>query len=70
MDCESIKPSGVFDKTLTTEDIEYAKAGELFMFPEDTPSVRYIRWKTSETFSGKHTVHFQQITFWGEDLSE
>ena len=70
MDCESIKPSGVFDKTLTTEDIEYAKAGELFMFPEDTPPIRYIRWKTSETFSGKHTVHFQQITFWGEDLSE
>ena len=48
----------------------YAKAGELFMFPEDTPPIRYIRWKTSETFSGKHTVHFQQITFWGEDLSE
>lgn len=70
LDCESIKPSGIFDKTLTTEDIEYAKAGELFIFPKDTPPIRYIRWKTTETFSGKDVVHFQQITFWGEDRSE
>ncbi len=66
MDCESIKPSGVFDSSLTNEDIEYAKAGELFVFPENTPPVRYIRWKGIETFSGVHQIHFQQVTFWGE----
>lgn len=70
MDCESFKPSGVLDRTLTAQDIEYAKTGEVFQFPENIPPVRYIRWKTLETFSGNPVVNFQQVTFWGEDLSE
>lgn len=68
MDCESIKPSGVYDGAFTEEDKEYAKAGELFRFSKDLPPVRYIRWKTLETFKKSQTVHFQQVTFWGEEL--
>ncbi len=63
--CESKKPSGLPPGTVTSEDIEYASAGEEFEFPLDTPPVRYIRWKGLETFTGGTFIHLQEVTFYG-----
>lgn len=51
MDCESYKPSGLPAGQFSNEDKEYATAGEEFIFPIETPAVRYIRFKAVSTFS-------------------
>lgn len=67
--CESRRPSANIPidaaNPLTTEDIEYAKAGEDFEITAET-SVQYIRFKLVRTWSGSSGVHINELTFWGK----
>lgn len=65
MDSESYKPSG--DGPITSTDLDYAtNQGEDFTFPENTPPVRYIRFKTLETWGDVNYIYLQEISFWGD----
>ncbi|HWK58545.1 MAG TPA: DUF5000 domain-containing lipoprotein [Parapedobacter sp.] len=64
----SVKPSGLPFGSTTTEDVEYAVInGEDFDFDGTmaTP-VRYIRFKTLETWAPGGGVQTSEISFWGQ----
>ena len=63
--CESKKPSGLPVGQISSEDIEYAMAGEEFVFPMDVQAVRYIRIKALSTFAGTAFIHLTEVSFWG-----
>lgn len=61
-----IKPSG--QATPTAEDIQYACVdGEDFEFPIDIPPVRYLRFKTMNTWGNVDYVYIAELTFWGSE---
>lgn len=64
----SVKPSGLPFGSVTNEDIEYAVVnGEDFDFePANTFPVRYIRFKTLETWAPGGGVQTSEISVWGE----
>jgi len=64
----SIKPSGLPFGSTTTEDVEYAVInGEDFDFDGTmTTPVRYIRFKTLETWAPGGGVQTSEISFWGQ----
>lgn len=64
MICESIKPSGLPVGGRSSEDIEYAKAGEEFVFPVGTPTVRYLRFKLLENWGDSHFMTIAELSFW------
>ncbi|HEY9560911.1 MAG TPA: DUF5000 domain-containing lipoprotein [Anseongella sp.] len=66
MECNSIKPSGLPPGENTNEDLEYARAGEEFLFPEDTPPVRYLRWVTHENWGNVTHVNITEIDLFGQ----
>lgn len=62
----SFKPSGSPLGTKTAEDTNYAVfLGEDFDF-DIFPTVRYIRFKTTETYGGANYVVIAELTFWGQ----
>jgi len=65
----SFKPSG--PGPVTQEDRDYALTlGEDFEFESGIPAVRYIRFKTLNTWgipSGRAQVVIQELTLWGQD---
>lgn len=62
----SVKPSGRPVGDNTKEDEDFAvKEGEDFDFPPGTPSVRYLRWKTVETWGNFQYMYIAELTFWG-----
>ncbi|MFC7524253.1 DUF5000 domain-containing lipoprotein [Parapedobacter sp. GCM10030251] len=65
-ECESIKPSGLPAGENTEEDRAYAAAGEEFLFPEDVPPVRYLRWKTLENWGNVSHVNITEIDVYGQ----
>jgi hypothetical protein len=67
LDCESVKPSGLPLGQSSSEDLAYAMAGEQFVFPAGTPPVRFIRFKTLNTWSGNDFVHIAELSFWTHD---
>ncbi len=69
LDCESYKPSGLPVGQFSTEDKEYATAGEEFIFPSDAPAVRYIRFKALSTFSGANFIHIMEVSFFGKPVN-
>jgi hypothetical protein len=68
MECESIKPSGWPFGSVSTEDKEYARKGEEFIFPTDIPAVRYIRFKALSTHSTQGLLVLQQLWFYGQPV--
>lgn len=63
---ESKRPSGgKSGDPITAEDDAYAKAGEEFEFPLDSPSAQYIRFKLISTWSGSSGLHINELAFWG-----
>lgn len=64
----SVKPSGLPFGSVTNEDVEYAVVnGEDFDFePANTFPVRYVRFKTLETWAPGGGVQTSEISFWGE----
>jgi hypothetical protein len=72
IDVHSFKPSGLPPGDNTSEDVEYAAAGQEFMFPLDTPPVRYIRLVCIESWtappeSPNGFMHISEVSFWGQD---
>lgn len=63
--CESIKPSGTVGGS-TAEDKAYADAGEEFVFPENIPAVRYIRFRTLETWGAVNALMLAELTLYGQ----
>lgn len=63
--CEITKPSGSPLGTVTDEDIEVAKEGHEFIFPEGLPAVRYIRFKLLENFGNMSSCYVKEVTFYG-----
>jgi hypothetical protein len=66
LDGESVKPSGLPLGTVTQADIDQAAAGEIFVFPEGTPPVRYIRFNILENWAPQMSAHIMEAKFWGE----
>lgn len=57
-----MKPSGGgVNDALTAEDQEAAKNGENFIIPDNAPAVRYIRFRTNNTW-GNYTLHASSRT--------
>ncbi len=64
---ESFKPSGSPMGTNTTEDQNYGHfLGEEFSFDKLMPAVRYIRWKTLETYGSSGQVVIAEIDLYGQ----
>ncbi|MDR1676162.1 MAG: DUF5126 domain-containing protein [Tannerella sp.] len=61
----SVKPSGLPLGTNANEDIELARVGEDFDVPLTTPSYRYYRWNTVETWGNVTYISIAELTFWG-----
>jgi hypothetical protein len=69
MNCLSIRPSGKDSSqpcAAGDEDFLYAEEGELFLFPEDTPEVRYIRFRVRKTWGGTNGLHLTEMEFRGQ----
>ncbi|RFS26811.1 DUF4959 domain-containing protein [Chitinophaga silvatica] len=63
---ESVKPSGLPEGTVTTEDKQFAVVdGEDFDFPADIPPVRYLRFKTIKVWGALDHMYIAELTFWG-----
>ena len=63
---ESVKPSGGgVNDALTAEDQEAAKNGENFIIPDNAPAVRYIRFRTNNTWGNTRYMHLHELTFFG-----
>jgi len=63
----SFKPSGRPMGTVQPEDRAYAiDNGEDFEIDGPVPAVRYLRFKTLETYGGGKQVVITELTFWGQ----
>ncbi len=63
----SIKPSGLPLGQTNADDDNYANFnGEDFDFVNGLPAVRYIRLKSTETYSSAGQVVIAELTFWGQ----
>lgn len=63
----SFKPSGLPMGQTSAEDKNYANVlGEDFEFEIPPPAVRYLRWKTLETYSSTGQVVISELSFWGQ----
>ena len=66
MTCESVKPSGQPEGTVTSEDKQFAVVdGEDFDFPAAIPPVRYLRFKTVKVWGVLDHMYIAELTFWG-----
>jgi len=61
-----VKPSGGPLGSNSSEDLSANLAGLDFNIPVDAPAVRYIRFKTTSTWSSVKQVAMQEMWFWGE----
>jgi hypothetical protein len=61
----SEKPSKSPVGTNSNEDLEYVRAGLDFDVPITTPSFRYSRWNTTETWGNVTYISIAELTFWG-----
>lgn len=64
----SFKPSGLPLNQTSPEDKNYANfLGEDFEFETPPPPVRFLRWKTLETYSSTGQVVISELTLFGEE---
>lgn len=73
MQCRSEKPSGFDNPVITSEDLEYAHGGHEFIFDEDAPPVRYIRFAIEQTWGGgtrPTLLHIEELAFYGKIVDE
>lgn len=66
MTCEAVKPSGLPVGQNTAEDKAFADAGWEFVFPLDTPPVRYLRWKTLANWGNVSHITITELTLYGK----
>jgi hypothetical protein len=63
----SFKPSGLPLGQVSADDINYAAVnGEDFEFTDPVPAVRYIRFKTLQTYSSSGQIFICELKFWGQ----
>lgn len=66
-ECESIKPSGLPEGTVTSEDQQFAGVdGEEFEFDDGLPAVRYLRFRTIRVWGALDHMYIAELTFWGK----
>ncbi|RXF71699.1 DUF5000 domain-containing lipoprotein [Arcticibacter tournemirensis] len=64
---ETFKPSGLPLGQATAEDTNYASIlGCDYGFDNQPPAVRYLRWKTLETYASPGQVVIAEISLWGQ----
>ncbi|HEY8658000.1 MAG TPA: DUF5000 domain-containing lipoprotein [Hanamia sp.] len=61
----SVKPSGLPQPNYTASDMAYVTAGEEFSFPTGLNSVRFFRFKLTNTYGGAGKYQLGEFTFWG-----
>lgn len=66
---ENIKPSGDPDGANTPVDNETAEAGEDYEFEVDIPPVRYIRFRTTETWGLQSFVYIAEMEIYGAKVT-
>lgn len=65
---KSVKPSGLPEQQYTSEDYEYAAAGENFTVPFTAPKVRYLRFRVTEVWgTGGDAWHICEMEFYGDN---
>lgn len=70
-ECESVKPSGLPEGTVTSEDQQFAGVdGEEFEFADGLPPVRYIRFRTIRVWGALDHMYIAELTFWGKPETE
>lgn len=67
MTCESVKPSGLPVGENSGADIEYAAAGEEFVFTDGTPKIRYLRLKLLENWGNSSFMTIAELSLWTTD---
>ncbi len=66
LECNSVKPSGLPVGSVNDEDRAVVAAGERFVFPIDTPPVRYVRIRFIDNWSETvRSYHMMEADFWG-----
>lgn len=66
-ECESIKPSGLPEGTVTSEDQQFAGVdGEEFEFDDGLLAVRYLRFRTIRVWGALDHMYIAELTFWGK----
>ncbi|WP_106830197.1 DUF5000 domain-containing lipoprotein [Parabacteroides pacaensis] len=70
--CNSVKPSGLPEGTVTTEDKQFAVTdGEDFEFPAGIPPIRYLRFKIVKVWGALDHMYIAELTFWGsKDIND
>lgn len=63
---EAIKPSGLPVLQVSTEDQAAAAAGLEYPIDFDAPAVRYLRFKTLQTWGGVDYISIAKLAFWGD----
>jgi hypothetical protein len=66
MTCRTEKPSGFDNPNVTELDKEYAYLGHDFIFSEDLPAMRYIRFTIDETWGGGDLFNCNELAFYGK----
>ena len=70
---ESHRPSGstvpASSEPLTTDDQNIYYTGEEFEFPVNVPPVRYVRYRTLETWGSVTYVEIVELTFFGTEIT-
>lgn len=67
---EITKPSGLPLGQLTTEDVQYAAIDGVDFDVEDSPYIRYLRFRSIETWGLNAGIQFMELTFWGSTQEE
>lgn len=66
MHCITPKPSGYDNYDITSADIEYANMGHEYIFDENAPAVRYLRFTIDETWGGGDLFNCNELSFYGK----
>ncbi|AHF15541.1 hypothetical protein NIASO_10965 [Niabella soli DSM 19437] len=65
-----VKPSGLPEGQNSNEDVDLAKSGQEYDFPENAPAVRYIAWKNVDCWSAitgrTGFFHVFELSIWGQ----
>jgi hypothetical protein len=67
-DCSVVKPSGLPLGQTSNDDIIAMNAGHEFFFPIGGDVVRFIRFQFHETWANQSSLHFAEITCYGESV--
>ena len=70
MTCRTEKTSGFDNPNITDTDREYAFLGHDFLFAEELPAMRYLRFTIDETWGGGNLFNCSEMAFYGKVVDE